>query len=155
VKTNDSSIEPGAYSISRLEDLTLAIPVSLPGWYTFCFIKAPGGFPAQDNALAFIDAKQHWDKKGSCARSGLLLSVRQEQLPKPVRECLSHYPLFYNDGNGPFCLNETQQRTVASLFDKIADGITSAYPYKNQLMANLVLQLIHLAIKHFTAAGVQ
>ena len=84
---------------------------------------------------------------------GLVFSIQEDQLPEQVKESLKKYPIFYQNGHGPFALGTLQQCDISSLFDKIAEHINTTYIYKDYLLANLALQVIHFGIKHF--AGVK
>lgn len=112
------------------------------GWYTFCFIRG-----SENNVLLFFnpDVSVVPKVKGSQCT----FAIKEELLPKQVREGLSQYPLFYQDGNGPFIISKKELCTVSGLFDKLASHMGTAYIYKDQLLINLTLQLIHFVIKHF------
>lgn len=112
------------------------------GWYTFCFIRG-----SENDALLFFNPNVTVTPK--MAAPQYTFAIKEELLPKQVRESLMQYPLFYQDGNGPFIINKQELCTVSSLFEKLASHINTAYIYKDQLLVNLTLQLIHFVIKHF------
>jgi hypothetical protein len=131
--------EPSKYQIA-----TAVLPT--PGWYTFCII-------CEGEKKSLLLFNPDISANSEPFPDSLTFSVREEQLPKNVRENLSYYPLFYQQGHGPFTLDAFQYRTVACLFEKIISQINTSYLYKDQLIANLILQLFHFAIKHFTLAN--
>jgi hypothetical protein len=56
-------------------------------------------------------------------------------------------------GMARFLLGTTQQTDIRKLFEKIGSQIDTSYIYKDYLLANFALQLIHFGIKHFAAAA--
>ncbi|PZR07765.1 MAG: hypothetical protein DI539_23340 [Flavobacterium psychrophilum] len=86
-------------------------------------------------------------------KEGVVFSIKEDQLPQQVNDSLKNFPLFYQDGHGPFPLGKIQTGDMSCLFEKIASQINTNYIYKDYLLANLALQIIHFGIKHFAVAG--
>lgn len=112
------------------------------GWYTFCLFTS-----GTTTSLLLLDASsaaqpEHLD-------NGIVFSIQEDQLPKQVQENIKNYPLFYQEGHGPFPLGTLQQSDISCLFEKISHLITTTYIYKDYLLANFALQLLHFGIKHF------
>lgn len=114
------------------------------GWYTFCMINSAGA-----TSLLLLDPSSAQIPKDM--NNGMVFSIQEDQLPKQVKDNLKKYPLFYQKGYGPFPLGTIQQGDISSLFEKIAHHINTTYIYKDYLLANLALQLIHFGIKNFTS----
>jgi hypothetical protein len=117
------------------------------GWYSFCLFNDTSG----KSALLLLDASSVETPAG--LNEGIVFSVQEDQLPNQVRESLKKYPLFYQNGHGPFPLGTTQQTDIRKLFEKIGSQIDTSYIYKDYLLANFALHLIHFGIKHFAAAA--
>ena len=128
------------YQIYRLPQ---AAAIHNSGWYTFCLINS-----TNKSSLLLLDPSAAEIPAGM--DNGFVFSVNGDQLPMQLKDSLKTFPLFYQNGYGPFPLGKLQQYDVASLFDKIASQINTTYVYKDYLLANLALQLIHFGIKHFT-----
>lgn len=116
------------------------------GWYSFCLLGT-----ANKSSLLLLDPSSGTVPEG--LTEGFVFSVQEDQLPQQVKESLKKYPLFYQNGHGPFPLSNPQQCDISCLFDKIASQINTTYIYKDYLLANLALQFFHFGIKHF--AGVK
>ena len=113
------------------------------GWYTFCLINS-----ANSASLLLLDpSSAHIPKNMD---NGMVFTIKEDQLPIQVKDNLKKYPLFYQEGYGPFPLGALQQGDISCLFEKIAYHINTTYIYKDYLLANLALQLIHFGIKNFT-----
>ena len=112
------------------------------GWYSFCLINTP-----QQSSLLLLDPSSAEMPEG--LEEGLIFSIKEDQLPQQVNESLKQFPLFYQNGHGPFPLGKIQKGDVSCLFEKIASQINTTYMYKDYLLANLALQIIHFCIKHF------
>lgn len=117
------------------------------GWYSICLFNDKSG----ESALLLLDASSVEIPKG--LNEGIVFSVHEDQLPNQVKESLKKYPLFYQNGHGPFVLGAAQQSDVKKLFEKIGSQINTSYIYKDYLLANFALQLIHFGIKHFVLAS--
>lgn len=130
---------------AQLPNHQINIAGPTPGWYTFCLIRE-----SENSALALFNPDA--SKKPKCNPDAVTFAIKEDQLPKQVRESLAHYPIFCQNGYGPFPLNDNQHSSVSCLLEKIASQIDTSYIYKDQLIANLTLQLIHFAIKHFVPA---
>ena len=128
------------YQIYRLPQ---AAAIHNSGWYTFYLINSP-----DESSLLLLDPSAAEIPAGM--NNGFVFSVKEDQLPMQIKDSLKTFPLFYQNGYGPFPLEKFQQYDVFSLFDKIASQINTNYVYKDYLLANLALQLIHFGIKHFT-----
>ncbi|MDV6169691.1 hypothetical protein R1T16_14740 [Flavobacterium sp. DG1-102-2] len=113
------------------------------GWYTFCLFTREN-----ESSLLLLDPSSSQIPAG--IDDGLIFSVKEDQIPKKVKNSLKKFPIFYQNGYGPFPLQEVQQCDLKCLFDKIALHINTTYIYKDYLLANLALQLLHFGIKHFT-----
>ena len=66
---------------------------------------------------------------------------------------MAHLPLFRIGGEPVFFVNEEQEKTIASLYEKMLTEIESDYAYKYDLLLNYVHLLIHEAMKMQPAAG--
>lgn len=113
------------------------------GWYSFCLINT-----ANSSSLLLLDPSSGTIPTG--LDNGFVFSVQECQLPKHVKDSLKKYPLFHQNGHGPFTLGSAQKCDLSHLFDKISEHINTTYIYKDYLLANLALQLFHFGIKHFT-----
>jgi hypothetical protein len=116
------------------------------GWYSFCLINTP-----DKSSLLLLDPTSAEMPDG--LNEGVVFSVQEDQLPQQVKDSLKKFPLFYQNGHGPFPLGTLQKGDVSCLFEKIASQINTTYIYKDYLLANLALQLIHFGIKHFAAVS--
>ena len=114
------------------------------GWYSFCLINT-----AQQSSLLLLDPSSAEIPEGF--NEGLVFSIKEDQLPQQVNDSLKQFPLFFQNGHGPFPLGGLQKGDVSCLFEKIASHINTTYVYKDYLLANLALQIIHFGIKHFGA----
>lgn len=112
------------------------------GWYTFCLFTS-------GNTTSFLLLDSSSAQMPNGLDNGLVFSIQEDQLPKQVKDNIKKYPLFYQEGYGPFTLGTLQQCDISSLFDKITNLITTTYIYKDYLLANFALQLLHFGIKHF------
>lgn len=130
------------YQIYRLPQHAI---IHTSGWYTFCLINS-----VNKSSLLLLDPSSSHVPEG--LDDGLVFSIKEDQFPKPVKDSLKNFPLFYQNGHGPFPLETVQQGDIKCLFEKIASHINTTYIYKDYLLANLALQLIHFGIKHFTEA---
>ena len=115
------------------------------GWYSFCLLNN-----ADKSSLLLLDSSSGEIPKDF--DNGVVISIKEDQLPEQVRESLKKYPLFYQGGHGPFPLTAFERLDISNLFEKIASQISSGYIYKDFLLANLSLQIIHFGIKHFLEA---
>lgn len=118
-----------------------------PGWYTFCLLNS-----ADEGSLLLMDTTS--GNVPDCAKEGLVFSIDSTQLPQQVNDNLKKFPLFYQKGNGPFPLASAQYNALECLFEKIKLNIDTPYIYKDLLLANLALQLLHFGIKNFTVSAV-
>lgn len=117
------------------------------GWYSFYLLNAP-----DKSSLLLLDASSAGEPEG--LENGCVFSIHEDHLPQQVKDGLKQYPLFYQNGHGPFPLGKLQQCDLSSLFEKIASQINTTYIYKDHLLANFALQLIHFGIKHFVPVKV-
>lgn len=60
---------------------------------------------------------------------------------------LTQYPVFQPNGNPVFQLTDAQKETITPIFLKMFMEIESDYPYKYDVLRNLVFELIHTALK--------
>ncbi len=60
---------------------------------------------------------------------------------------LRKYPVFQPDQNKLFLLDDTQLAAVETIYAKMFSEIDSVYPYKYDVLRNLVFELIHYAMK--------
>jgi len=60
---------------------------------------------------------------------------------------LEKYPVFRSDGDHIFELDDDNAKQVEMVFQKMFDEIESDYKYKNDVLTNLVLELVHYALK--------
>lgn len=60
---------------------------------------------------------------------------------------LTQYPVFQPNGNPVFQLTDAQKETITPIFLKMFSEIESDYPYKYDVLRNLVFELIHTALK--------
>lgn len=126
------------YHIYRLPQLE----IHKRGWYTFCLLNS-----GDSASLLLLDSTSATLPRG--LDNGLVFSIQEDQLPKQVQDNIKNYPLFYQEGHGPFPLGTLQQGDICCLFDKIGQLITTTYIYKDYLLANFALQLLHFGIKNF------
>ncbi|MCO6149596.1 hypothetical protein [Flavobacterium sp. NRK1] len=113
------------------------------GWYSFCLINNK-----DNSSLLLLDPSS--GEIPEDLDNGIVISVKEDQLPQQIRDSLKNYPLFYQSGHGPFPLTAFERFDISNLFEKIASQINSGYIYKDFLLANLSLQIIHFGIKHFS-----
>lgn len=60
---------------------------------------------------------------------------------------VKEYPVFKPGGNPIFVLTEKQSKTLSSIYLRMFEEINSDYTYKYDVLRNLVLELIHGAMK--------
>ena len=90
------------------------------------------------------------DKHFSDAQQGFLILFSHNFLPQQLNKKLYDLPLFFQQGCGPFSLNGQQIKELDLLCNKIYNELPSDYRFKKELLATLIMQLLHFVIKNFT-----
>lgn len=60
---------------------------------------------------------------------------------------LTQYPIFQPNGNPVFQLSDDQLGNIVPIFKRMFEEINSEYPYKYDLLRNMVFELIHTGLK--------
>lgn len=124
-------------------------------WYGIYFVSQPASMHTSgrmigkpsislfNSSFEFITQQKHNTEEG------YLLLLNHRFLPGRVNEKLKEMPYFLDQGGHPFALSVEQVHRLKELFSKITDALTSSYLYKYDLLAILLLQLVHFFMKDF------
>ena len=162
LQKNGTSVNDGSVALDlkafRLDTLNFAecFPAEFDQnlWYGVYFIngcdyKQPGEC---NPSIVLLNAGFDFiDKHLSRAQQGFLILFSHNFLPQQLNKKLHHLPLFFQQGCGPFLLNLQQLRELDLLCNKIHNELRSDYRFKKELLATLIIQLLHFVIKNFTS----
>ncbi|MBS1949249.1 MAG: helix-turn-helix domain-containing protein [Bacteroidetes bacterium] len=149
--------EPGQFNVFRLEPFlgNNARPLSYrrSDYYKISLAIGKGTLHYADKsreikkyALVFSDPNipYTWEESNGIKRGYFCIFTHQflYQLDN-----INHYPVFQPNGNHVFELTKTQMQEVKDIFEEMTEEINSDYPFKYDLLHNLVFRLIHKALK--------
>ncbi|WP_190271962.1 helix-turn-helix domain-containing protein [Arcobacter nitrofigilis] len=142
----------GHFNVLR-RTASINIPFSRKSYFKITLLKGPNKvhyadktLESQDYALMFSDplVPYSWDsldgKKDGC------FCIFTEEFFYQF-SAIRNYPVFKIDGNKLFLLDEYALKEVERIFEKMFEEKESEYDFKDDILRNLTLELIHLAMK--------
>lgn len=79
--------------------------------------------------------------------TGYFCIFREGFFTERMRGSINDFPMFTPGGKPAYFLNETQDKQVSEIFEKMLTEIGSQYKYKFDLLTNYVTETIHFALK--------
>lgn len=80
-------------------------------------------------------------------RSGFFCIFKEEFFSEHLRNSLSGLPMYAPGGHPAYKLDETQDKNVSQVFEKMLEEVTSDYQFKYDLIRNYIMEIIHSALK--------
>ena len=80
-------------------------------------------------------------------RSGFFCIFKEEFFSEYMRNNLRELPMYAVGGKPAYPLNETQDRNVAQVFEKMLEELQSDYRFKYDLIRNYIMEMVHYALK--------
>ncbi|WP_375723279.1 helix-turn-helix transcriptional regulator [Arcobacter sp. KX21116] len=137
------------------------IPYSRKSYFKITLLKGPNKvhyadktLESQDYALMFSDplVPYSWDSMDG-KKDGYFCIFTEEFFYQFA--AIRNYPVFKIDGNKLFLLDEPALKEVERIYEKMFEEKASQYDFKDDILRNLTLELIHLAMKMQVAKSVQ
>jgi AraC family transcriptional regulator, transcriptional activator of pobA len=137
------------------------IPYSRKNYFKVTLLKGPNKvhyadktLESQDYALMFSDplVPYSWDSMDG-KKEGSFCIFTEDFFYQFT--AIRNYPVFKIDGTKLFLLDEHGLKEVERIFEKMFEEKASQYDFKDDILRNLTLELIHLAMKMQPAKSVQ
>lgn len=80
-------------------------------------------------------------------RTGFFCIFRGEYFSDHLRNSLRELPMYAPGGKPAYMLDEAQFRSFGAIYEKMLEEIQSDYRFKNDLIRNYIMEIIHNALK--------
>lgn len=81
------------------------------------------------------------------SNTGYFCIFKEAFFTEKIRGSLSEFPMFTPGGKPAYFLDETLDRQISEIFEKMVTEINSDYAYKYDLLRNYTTEIIHYALK--------
>jgi hypothetical protein len=122
-------------------------------WYQFYFVNGGSIRPTAATITlgdASFDYKTLQSEEGD---KGYILLLSPSFFPENIFRQAQDLSFMNVSGSKSFSLNDEQTKHLTGLFDRIMDEFSSSYRFKNELIAVLMMQLVHFMVKNFGPAA--
>ncbi|WP_419770564.1 MAG: helix-turn-helix domain-containing protein [Candidatus Marinarcus sp.] len=139
----------------------ITVPYSRKNYFKITLLKGPNRvhyadktLESQKYALLFSDplVPYSWDSMDG-KKDGYFCIFTEEFFHN--FGTIRNYPLFKIEGNKLFLLDESALKEVERIFEKMFEEKETEYDFKDDILRNLTIELIHLAMKMEPAKSVQ
>lgn len=114
----------------------------------FRYHYGPKSIEASGTTLLFCNPQVPYSIEPlSGNKSGYFCIFKEPFLSPKMKSNINELPMFTPEGKSHFFLDEKQDAYVSAIFSKMLNEIPSDYLYKNDLLCNYVMELIHYAMK--------
>ncbi|WP_442587629.1 AraC family transcriptional regulator [Pedobacter sp. AW31-3R] len=149
----------GHFNVFRLEDCSGAhgapLTYSRRDFYKVCLIRGENLYHYADKSLSvngttlifFNPNVPYTFQPVSGNMTGYFCIFTESFFTEKIRGGLSELPMFNPRGKPAYIMDESQEKTVAEVFEKMLEEIDSDYVFKYDLLRNYVTELTHFALK--------
>jgi hypothetical protein len=122
-------------------------------WFHFYFVNG-GSLKSNSATITLADSTFDYAKRTSeTDDKGYVLLLSPQFFPDSIFKKSQDLSFMTVIGSKSFLLNEDQNRYLTNLFDRIIDEFSSNYRHKNELLAILMMQVVHFMVKNFGTAA--
>lgn len=149
----------GDFNVFRLNDTPnsdrVAMPYSRRDFYKIMLIRGKHRYHYADKTIAvegttllfFNPAVPYRFERIDDGSTGFFCIFKESFFTEWLKGSIQHMPVFASSGSPSYHLNESQDHEVALLFKKMLHEIDSDYRFKYDLLRNIVMEIIHFALK--------
>lgn len=149
----------GHFNVFRLDDCSRPngkpIVYTRRDFYKVCLIRGEHIYHYADKSIAvtgttlifFNPNVPYTFESQSGVSTGYFCIFTESFFIEKIRGSLNNLPMFSIGGKPAYFLNETQDKVVSEIFEKMLEEIASDYVFKYDLLRNYVTELTHYALK--------